>query len=52
MGDITLSLRSLSGDEGAKVEASADLFKKRREQKVEVYRYGSRSEASNQGSSE
>jgi pilus assembly protein CpaB len=52
MGEITLSLRSLSGDEGAKQEANMDLFNKRREETVTVFRYGVRSEAENQGSKE
>lgn len=52
MGDITLSLRSLSGDEGAEQAASIDMFNKKREEKVVVFRYGARSQAANQGSSE
>jgi pilus assembly protein CpaB len=52
MGEITLSLRSLSGDEGAQHDASAEMFNKRRDDKVVVYRYGVRSQSASQGSSE
>lgn len=52
MGDITLSLRSLSGDEGASQDVSADAFGKQSNSKVLVYRYGARSESANQGSKE
>jgi pilus assembly protein CpaB len=52
MGDITLSLRSLAGDEGAQEAEVADVFNKRREDKVVIYRYGVRSQSAGQSSNE
>ena len=52
MGDITLSLRSLSGDDGSTADEAADAFNKRRDDKIVVYRYGVRSQSASQGSSE
>lgn len=51
MGDITLSLRSLSGDD-EKEQANLDLFNNKREEKVVIYRYGVRSQTQGQGHSE
>jgi pilus assembly protein CpaB len=52
MGDITLSLRSLSGDEGAETAASVDMFNKKGNGQVIVFRYGVPSKSGSSGSSE
>lgn len=52
MGDITLSLRSLTTDDGATEQASLDMFNKKGDDKVVIYRYGVRSQAASKGTSE